>query len=193
MKYFDLLVTAFDCALYGLLMTVVTMLLLYFILKFVSNTCVKTIPFYLTGIVLAPLLLVQDTLLAASIEALSLVKNVELDVQHIVGTYTQAMDMYQTTDVLQTVGDDFPLIGWFANITNLEVSNAPNLATELSDMLKDFLTKYIWKRIGWYTAFIVVAVLIALLADKRGNGYGTCPTTARHTGSTTSHKDYDNF
>lgn len=168
MKYLDLLSTATDCVLYGLLLTAVTMLILYFLLQAVSKTCVKTIPFYLAGIVLAPLLVVQNTLLVACFQALGMVEAVEIDIQHIVGTYNQAaMGMQETQTVLQQVGQDFPLIGWFANLTNLEVDNAQNLAFEMTSLLKDYLTTYLWKRIGWCAAFIVMAVLIALLADKR--------------------------
>ena len=128
MKYLDLLSTAADCALYGLLLTAVTMLILYFLLQAVSKTSVKTIPFYLAGIVLAPLLVIQNTLLVACLQAIGMVEAVEIDIQQIVGTYNQAaMNMQETQAILQQVGQDFPLIGWFADITNLEVDNAQNL------------------------------------------------------------------
>lgn len=185
MRYLDLLSTATDCALYGLLLTTVTMLILYFLLQAVSKTCVKTIPFYVAGIALAPLLVVQNTLLIACFQAIGMVEAVEIDIQHIVGTYNQAaMDMQETQAVLQQIGQDFPLIGWFANITNMEVDNAQNLAFEMTNMLKDYLTTYLWKRIGWCTAFILLAVLIALLADKRNMGAATSPRSRRQSAST---------
>ena len=168
MKYVDLLTTATDCLLYGILLATVTMLILYFILQMISKSCVKTIPFYLAGIFLAPLLVVQDSLIVAAFQAKGMVDAVEIDIQQIIGVYDQtAKDMNETQAILQQVGQDFPLIGWFADITNIQVENAQQLATVMTDSLREYLNTYLWKRIGWCTLFIFLAVLIAFLADKK--------------------------
>lgn len=168
MKYVDLLTTATDCLLYGILLAAVTMLILYFVLQMISKSCVKTIPFYLAGIVLAPLLVVQDSLIVAAFQAKSMVDAVEIDIQQIVGTYDQtAKDMNETQAILDQVGQDFPLIGYFTNITNMQVENAQQLAATMADAIRDYLNTYLWKRFGWCTAFIILAVLITFLADKK--------------------------
>lgn len=168
MKYVDLLTTATDCLLYGILLAAVTMLILYFVLQVISKSCVKTIPFYLAGIVLAPLLVVQDSLIVAAFQAKNMVDAVEIDIQQIVGTYDQtAKDMYETQAILDQIGQDFPLIGYFTNITNMQVENAQQLAATMADAIRDYLNTYLWKRFGWCTAFIIVAVLITFLADKK--------------------------
>lgn len=168
MKYLDLISTATDCLLYGILLATVTMLILYFVLQMISKSCVKTLPFYLAGIILAPLLVVQDSLIVATFQAKGMVDAVEIDIQQIIGAYDQtAKDMNETQAILQQVGQDFPLIGWFADITNIQVENAQQLASVMTDTLRDYLNTYLWKRIGWCTLFIFLAVLITFFADKK--------------------------
>lgn len=167
MKYVDLMTTATDCLLYGILLAAVTMLILYFVLQMISKSCVKTIPFYLAGIVLAPLLVVQDSLIVAAFQAKGMVDAVEVDIQQMIGAYEQsAMDLNETQAVLDQVVKDFPLVGWFTNITNMQVSNAQDLASQMADGIRDYLNTYLWKRFGWCTAFISLAVLITFLSDK---------------------------
>lgn len=168
MKYLDLLTTATDCFLYGILLAAVTMLILYFMLQMISKSCVKTLPFYIAGIILAPLLVVQDSLIIAAFQAIGLVDAVEIDIQQIVGIYDQtAKDINETQAILQQVGQDFPLIGWFADITNIQVENAQQLASTMTETLRDYLNTYLWKRIGWCTTFIILAIFITFLADKK--------------------------
>ena len=157
-----------DCFLYGILIAAVTMILLYFALQMVSKSCVKTLPFYIAGIVLAPLLVVQDTLIVVAFQAKGMIDAVEIYVQQLIGEYNQnAMSMQETQAVLEQVGRDFPLIGWFFNITNIQVDNAQNLANEMVELMHQHLNAFLWKRFGWCTVFIILAILITFLSDKK--------------------------
>lgn len=69
MIFFSLFSTAFSSVFYGIVVTVTVMALLYFALKSVSKGIVRTPVFYVTGIVLAVLLAIQQALLIGAIEA----------------------------------------------------------------------------------------------------------------------------
>ena len=56
MNFFLLLTDAFSCFLYGIVVTAVIMVILYFVLKTLSQGIVRTPVFYITGVVLAVLL-----------------------------------------------------------------------------------------------------------------------------------------
>lgn len=157
-----------DCFLYGILIAAVTMILLYFALQMISKSCVKTVPFYIAGIILAPLLVVQDTLIVAAFQAKGMVDALEIYVQQLIGEYNQsALDMKETQAILDQVVENFPLVGFFVNLTNAQVDNAQDLASSMAEGIRDYLNTYLWKRFGWCTAFIVLAVLITFLSDKK--------------------------
>ncbi|MBQ6751244.1 MAG: hypothetical protein IJR02_10840 [Bacteroidaceae bacterium] len=195
MNYLNLLANATDCLWYGILLAAVTMIILYFILQMVSKTCVKTIPFYIAGVILAPLLMVQDTLIVAAFQAKGMVDALEIEVQQIVGAYDQsAMNLNETQAVLDQVTEDFPLVGYFVNLTNAQVENAQQLASVMAEGIRDYLNTYLWKRFGWCTAFIAIAVLVVFMFDKQRKYQGTTSSyRSTCSGSTTSYKDYDNF
>lgn len=157
-----------DCFLYGILIAAVTMILLYFALQMISKSCVKTVPFYIAGIILAPLLVVQDTLIVAAFQAKGMVDALEIYVQQLIGEYNQsALGMKETQAILDQVVENFPLVGFFVNLTNAQVDNAQDLASSMAEGIRDYLNTYLWKRFGWCTAFIVLAVLITFLSDKK--------------------------
>lgn len=186
MRFFELLANFTDCVLYGLLLAVATMAILYFVLQMVSKTCVKTWPFYIAGIVLAPLLLTQDILLVAAWQARELVSAFEIEVAQLVGSYdTASKDLYEVQDIMDQVLEDFPLITYFVNITSVQVDNAQDLASTLSESMLDYLSTYMWKRVGWCAAFIILAVLITLMADKSGNAAANANRSGRRTSAAT--------
>ncbi len=167
MIFFELLSVAFESFFYGVLLAAVTIAIMYFVLQMISKTCVKTIPFYISMAVLAVLLVVQDTFLIAAFKANDMVSAAEILIQQQIGAYSQALNIEEVQNVLDIVVREVPLLGVFVNITNVQVDNAQDLATEMAVVLHDYLNAYIWRRIGWCSVFIVVAVLITFFADKR--------------------------
>lgn len=164
---FHLFSIASESFYYGILLAAVTVIILYFILQMISKSCVKTIHFYISFAVLLVLLAIQDIFLIGAFKALDLVDVVRIYIQQQIGAYSHAMNMQDTQDILDEVIREMPLIGIFANITDMEVDNAQDLAEIFAISLQTHLKTYIWKRIGWCTAFIITAVLITFLADKR--------------------------
>lgn len=177
MIFFELLFVALGSFFYGVLLAAVTIAIMYFVLQMISKTCVKTVSFYISMAVLAVLLIVQDTFLIAAFRANDMVSAAEILIQQHIGSSSQALNMEQVQNVLDMVVREIPLLGVFVNITNVQVDNAQDLATEMAAVLHNYLNAYIWRRIGWCGAFIVVAVLITFFADKRN--IKATPSTGR--------------
>lgn len=168
MAYFYLISIATDSLFYGILLAAITMTILYFTLQMISKSCVRTVPFYIAGIILALLLTIQDTLIVATFQAKGMVDAVEVYVQQLIGIYDQSpKNLHETQAILNKIVQDFPLVGWFANITNIQVNNAQELAEVMAESLRRTLNIYLWKRFGWCTTFIFLAILTTFLADKK--------------------------
>lgn len=186
MLFFHLFSIALESFYYGVLLAAVTMIIMYFILQMISKTCVKTLPFYISGVFLAILLIIQDTCLVAEFKALGLVDSAEILIQQNIGAYSGPMNLQDTQAVLDIVTANIPIIGAFANITNIEVENAQELARVMSEAMRDKLVACIWESIGWCAAFITVAVLITFFADK-GKGRAAQSAPARHRSGSDRH------
>lgn len=180
MLFLNLFSVAFESFLYGILLAVATIAIMYFVLQLISRTCVKTTLFYLSVIALSIFLVIQDTLLIAAFMADGMVTDAEILIQQQVGTHSQALDMKEVHGVLDTVSRGIPLLGVFANITNVQVDNAQDLASEIATLFHDYLHAYMWRRVGWCSAAMFVAALIICLADKRA--VQEAPSRNRRTG-----------
>lgn len=167
MIFFDLWSVASESFFYGILLAAVTVAVMCFVLQMISRTCVKTVPFYLSVTVLVILLVIQDTLLIAAFKANDMVSTVEMLVQQQIEACGQTLNIEDAESVLDRVVQEVPLLGIFVNMVNVKVDNAQDLASAVAAQCHDYLNAYIWRRIGWCSAVIVVAVLIIVLADKR--------------------------
>lgn len=167
MIFFDLWSVASESFFYGILLAAVTVAVMCFVLQMISRTCVKTVPFYLSVTVLVILLVIQDTLLIAAFKANDMVSTVEMLVQQQIEACGQTLNIEDAESVLDRVVQEVPLWGIFVNMVNVKVDNAQDLASAVAAQCHDYLNAYIWRRIGWCSAVIVVAVLIIVLADKR--------------------------
>ena len=74
MTIYNLFQTGASCILYGLLVTATLMAIMYFFLKEYNKNIVRTIPFFITGVVLAVLLTIQSSLLIGAVKAKGMVE-----------------------------------------------------------------------------------------------------------------------
>ena len=76
--FFSLLTTAFSCIFYGVITTAVIMSILYFVLKSLSKGIVQSFPFYITGLILAFLLICNLSVLIGAFQVKSTTEAMEL-------------------------------------------------------------------------------------------------------------------
>ncbi|MGM9687233.1 MAG: hypothetical protein ACI3YI_13580 [Bacteroidaceae bacterium] len=189
MNFFLLLTDAFSCFLYGIVVTAVIMVILYFVLKTLSQGIVRTPVFYITGVVLAVLLLIQTSLMIGAIQAKDAVDSALIYMNQLLENYSGIVGANDSQQILDAVTEEFPIIGVYLNLADFSGNAVSDLAESIHETMSDYLNSYIWHRVWWILGMIVVACVIVMLFDKRS------PATNKPVRSTkmASRKNYDDF
>lgn len=168
--FFSLLFTAFSSIFYGVIATVVIMVFLYTLLKCIERRAVQGISFYITGVFLFVLLSVQMSLLIGSMKVKNGLQSVEIRINQIIeGTYG-IVSANDSQLLLDQLNEEFPLMSLYVDTADFSGNDVRDIAVVMSDTIDDFLTSYIWRRIGWIVGMCIVSCVIALCFDIRSGG-----------------------
>lgn len=118
MNFFLLFADAFSCILYGAVATAVIMAILYFILKTLGEGIVRTPVFYITGIVLAVLLLIQTSLMIGAIQAKESADSALIYMHQLLENSSGIVGANESQRVLDAVTKEFPIIGVYLGIAD---------------------------------------------------------------------------
>lgn len=188
MIFFSLITTAFSSIFYGVIVTTVIMAILYAVLKGISRSMVETPVFYIAGVALAVLLVIQNSLMIGAIQAMGVVDAVDIYLNQLLENASGTIGVQDSQDIMDKVIEKFPIIGSYIGMADFTGHDVSELANTMCQAMKDYLSSYIWHRAWWILGIVVVACLIVMLFDKRD----TAPRP--HTkGRVTSQKDYDDF
>ena len=191
MIFFSLFSTAFSSVFYGIVVTVTVMALLYFALKSVSKGIVRTPVFYVTGIVLAVLLAIQQALLIGAIEAKDATDAAELYLNQLLEGSQGVISAKESQQVMDALTEKFPLIGVYANIADFSGNDWAELPRVIHDTLTSYLNSFIWHRVWWSLAIIALACLVVMLFDKRALSSSTNKSVRKV--RMVARKKYDDF
>ncbi len=181
MNFFLLLTDAFSCFLYGIVVTAVIMVILYFVLKTLSQGIVRTPVFYITGVVLAVLLLIQTSLMIGAIQAKDAVDSALIYMNQLLENYSGIVGANDSQQILDAVTEEFPIIGVYLNLADFSGNAVSDLAESIHETMSDYLNSYIWHRVWWILGMIVVACVIVILFEK--NSLSTHAHTRRRASS----------
>ena len=189
MTFFSLVSTAFSSVFYGIIVTAVIMAILYVVLKSISRVIVQTPVFYITGVVLAILLVTQTSLMIGAMQAKDAADAAELYMNQLLENSFGTVGAQDSQRVLDMVTEEFPIIGTYFGIADFSGHDVSNLASSMHDTMTEHLNTYIWHRVWWILGIIVVACVIVMLFDKRS------PSTSRpvRKARMASRKNYDDF
>lgn len=144
------------------------MALLYVILMIIDNRKVRTPAFFITGVVLALLLIAQFSMLFGALEVKSTVDSVKELATLATENVDNAIDGVVADGHVDAVTDKYPIIGTYMDICGSGVESTGLSALAFVEMVQDTIASYIWRRVGWIAAFTVVAFSIVLLVPGRG-------------------------
>lgn len=170
MTFFSLLTTGIFCIFYGFVTTTAVMAILYAILRSVSKSIVKSIPFYVTGVVLATLLIIQFSLLIGAMEARCEVESAKIYLSQMLENHTGIIGKQDSQRILDAVNDNFPIISSYIGLADFSGHDISEVAEPLTDSMDSYLSAYIWHRVFWILGIIVVSIVIVMLFD-RPNAY----------------------
>lgn len=172
MIFFSLISTAFSSIFYGIIATVAIMAILYAVLRAINKSIVQTPVFYITGAILAILLLIQTSLLIGAMQAKGTADAAQEYVSGLIENYQGVVDSRESRQAIDALTDEFPIIGNFVDLTAFYGRSIADLPTSIHATVVDFLNSYIWRRIGWLLGILFVGCLIVIMFAKPNNEYG---------------------
>lgn len=192
--FFSILNEGITCLFYGIVITAFIMATLYFILSSLSKGTVRSIPFFITGPILALLLIVNITLLVGAFTVKNETESMRLWLtQRLDGIHGTA-DLQSSQQVGDMLNEQFPLSGCFLNLFDMSGHPIEELPQVFYEVINKEMNSMIWSRLLWSFGFIVAAMLVALYFDK-GEGNRNKGKNKRVTKGvrTSTRKNFDDF
>lgn len=192
--FFSILNEGITCLFYGIVITAFIMATLYFILSSLSKGTVRSIPFFITGPILALLLIVNMTLLVGAFTVKNETESMRLWLtQRLDGIHGTA-DLQSSQQVGDMLNEQFPLSGCFLNLFDMSGHPIEELPQVFYEVINKEMNSMIWSRLLWSFGFIVAAMLVALYFDK-GEGNRNKGKNKRVTKGvrTNTRKNFDDF
>lgn len=178
MTILNLLHTAFSCIAYGFIATVALMTIIYFLLREYNKNIVRTLPFFITGTVLAILLTVQSSLLIGAASAKNTVDAAEIYLTQMFENEYGTISTKDSQAILDKITTEFPIIGTYVGICDFGGNDVSDLPAVMADTMRDYLNSYIWHRVWWILGFTAVALIVVLIVPGTGKGGNLKPTSS---------------
>lgn len=190
--FFSILSEGFTSLFYGIVITAFIMATLYFILSSLSKGTIRSIPFFVTGPILAFLLIVNMTLLVGAFTVKSETESMRLWLTQRLDGIDGTADLQSSQQVGDMLNEQFPLSGCFLNLFDMSGHPIEELPQVFYEVINDEMNSIIWSRLLWSFGFIVAAMLVALYFDK---GEGNRNNGKRRTKGvrTNPRKNFDDF
>lgn len=189
MIFFSLITTAFSAIFYGIIITAVVMAIMYVALKGISKSIVQTPMFYVTGVILAILLMVHFSLMIGAIQAKDAADVLEIYLSQLLEGQSGIIGAQDSQRIMDAIANHFPVIGTFVDIADFSGHNVSELPRVMRDSMIDYLNSYIWRRVWWSVCAIVIACIIVMLFDRKALASGKPKRKA----TMASRKNYDDF
>lgn len=167
LKTLELLSYSFDIIAIALLITIVTMLLLYCLLLAIGKQCVNAIPSCISGIVLFPMLLYQNILMIGAFYSKGLIDEFHDKAEsmvHVAQSGINQLEDYQTS--IDEITSEFPLLVPFVSTAHDNVTNMEEWVETTTEGLHSSIRWFIVRRFIWSSVFILLAMIIAILFGK---------------------------
>lgn len=171
MALYYLLTTAVSSVFYGVLAAAVLMGVIYVGLYLLNSGIVKSIPFYVTGGVLAILLTVQFSLMIGAFEADNVVDSAEQTIRQVTENASNTLRVNDSQQLLEKIKQEYPVVGIYIGVCDISGTAVQDIAGAVTQTMHDYLSDYIWRRIFWIAGFTIVACAIAIVFRERENNY----------------------
>ena len=185
----------------GILLTAIGVALMFFIIRSWFSQRTFTIVSYVTGAVLFLFLSFQAILLCGAVTIRSYSTNVETAINGWVRDVPEYVEFDEddSQGILKLIQDEWPLVGYFIGGADFTGHTPLNIASAMADELRTYMTRFIWRRVGWSALFVVMASFVVIKTMEQ-TGRGSRRTSSSRTGRTGSSrrhkarpKRYDDF
>ncbi|MBE6281985.1 MAG: hypothetical protein E7095_08025 [Bacteroides sp.] len=164
--FFSLLETGVSCVFYGIIVTAVIMSILYFILKSLSKGIVKSIPFYITGVILAILLVCKFSVVIGAFWVKDSTSSMELSLKQLTENAYGVVNVNESQAIFDMLIDDYPMLGNYLQLADFSGNHVADLALAMPKVVREEMNSVIWTNLLWILIYIVVACVVVMIFDK---------------------------
>lgn len=184
---FDIMYYAIGSFFLGVILTLLGMVLMFFLVKSWLRNAEFTPASYIVGGILFFFLAFQTVLLCGAVTIKSYVGDVELYVNSLVSGLSQSavLSSQDSQEILDRINDDFPLVGYYVDIADFGGHTPQTIASSMADELCSYMNWYILRRLLWMLLFVAVGAFGVIKTMGKSTR-----STSRH-GGTTNRYVYD--
>lgn len=164
MGIFSILFNSIGNLIWGVLLTVVGIALMFLIIKSWRKDAEFSPASYLVGIVLFFFLAFQSILMCGAItiksgadEILSYINRMVEDIPEGIPFSTS-----NSQQILDNICDEYPIVGEYVDWADFEGHDSSDIADAMVEELNSFLNWYILRRIGWSVLFVVIGAVAVI-------------------------------
>lgn len=175
--FYNILSSNLGNLLIGILITLICIALIFYLINSWHKNRAFTSLSYIIGVFLFFALFYHTIIICGAIS----IKSCGDELKNLVNEYVHTLsnksnDIILSNDDLQAIierlRDQFPLIGFSANLTKSSGDTALNIAESINDEMQCFMNEYIVKHLLWSLFFIIVGAFCIIKTMEKGCGYG---------------------
>lgn len=184
MRYiFSILQYSLGSLVWGVLLTVAGVALMFAIIKSWRRNCTFTPVSFMVGALLFCFLSFQSVLLCGAITIKSMAGEIRsyinLMVENLPGdTVFSTVDSQQ---ILDNINETYPLVGRYLDWADFEGHTPTDIAGAMADKMVSYMNWYMLRRVAWSVLFVVIgAAAILKTMEKTDGGGKRIPSTSRY-------------
>lgn len=165
----------FSCILWGFLLTVILVFLVYIILRLLSPSFTLSPVSFIIFALLLIFIFAQSFMLVGAINVKSTVNSIGGNIASMIGqveSSTQSV-IQQSVELKNDIAEQYPLLSPFLNKVGVVVPDGVNgnVVLDVITEIKSSINYYILRRILWMIGFMAVGVTIIAIAQPKKPNY----------------------
>ena len=164
--FFTLFSEAYSCLGYGLLIAAFIVATIYFLLSLASKGIVRSIPFWISLVVLFFAAWINMSVMVGAIKVSSATTAMEMWLNQYLYNMEGIADVKSSQEIGEMLNEEFPILGSYVNLFDFSGYSLKELPFAIAEAVREEMSSQIWSNILWTLGFIVAAVIISLYFDK---------------------------
>lgn len=169
MGIFSILFSSIGNLIWGVLLTIVGIALMFLIIKSWRKDAYFAPSSYLVGMVLFLFLSFQSILMCGAITIKSGTDEIRASINRMVEDIPEGIPFSSSNSqqILDNICEEYPIVGEYVDWADFEGHDSSNIADAMVEELNSFLNWYILRRIGWSVLFVVIGAVIVIKTMPR--------------------------
>lgn len=195
---FELLKFSFSSLIWGVLITILCLILFFVLIKGWYRSSTYTFFSYLIGVILFLFLSFQCTLIVGGLKINNLGQEYAIQLETLINHYYTSNDevsIQASTQLIDKLIDENPILEYYISGGEFSGYTAEQLPQVIIDTLQTFIRWYIVRRLLWCLFFVGAGAFIVIrtMSVSRKSKYKSHVSTAYSRHGSTSHVTRDDY